>query len=99
MSKKVKFHILSAGYCQWCRKAKEAMMDYFEVNSIAGLRGHVTIYDAENEEEADKFEKKFKRLIPSSYSTIPQIVAQSPSGRYKFIGGYSDFMDKYMNEE
>lgn len=87
-----RFHMLAADYCPYCRKAKEAMMEYFNVDTKEELKKYVKLYSVNN----STFDNKFRNVVPSDWRTIPAIISEDASGRYKFVGGYTDFMKHYM---
>lgn len=89
---KVKFHVLSKDGCPFCKFARGAMMMYFKSKTLEELDRHVTFYEGSDSEH---FFELVGDVVPDSYRWVPRIVEESPDGKFKFVGGLSDFIKKY----
>lgn len=82
---KKRYHIIATSACQWCMRAKDLL-------ESRGADFYVDNFD-------EKPELLSEMKTQMDYKTVPMIWEISETGAKKFIGGYSDLVQHFMQEQ
>lgn len=55
---------------------------------------HVCYHDRDTMEGQQSWQEEVAHVVPSSFGTIPQVVAEFSDGSLEFIGGVTEFVKK-----